>query len=97
MVHIGIIGAAGLSGRELMHWLERHEKSSVEVVTSSKYQGQIVNDVFPELTNCSQIFQQNDIDVSGCDLVFLAVPNQASLESVPKLLEQGRLQIQTHR
>jgi len=89
MVHIGIIGAAGLSGRELLYWLERHENSSVELVTSSRYQGQKVTDVFPELTTCSQIFQPNDIDVSGCDLVFLAVPTQASLESVPKLLEQG--------
>ena len=89
MVHIGIIGAAGLSGRELLYWLERHENASVELVTSSKYQGQKVTDVFPELTTCSQIYQPNDIDVSGCDLVFLAVPTQASLESVPKLLEQG--------
>jgi N-acetyl-gamma-glutamyl-phosphate reductase len=89
MVHIGIIGAAGLSGRELLYWLERHENVSVELVTSSRYQDEKVTDVFPQLTTCSQIFQPNDIDVSGCDLVFLAVPNQASLESVPKLLEQG--------
>ena len=89
MVRIGIIGAAGLSGRELLYLLERHEEASVELLTSSKYQGQKVNEVFPELSNYSQVFQPNEIDVAGCDLVFLAIPNQASLERVPKLLEQA--------
>jgi len=89
MVRIGIIGAAGLSGRELLYLLESHDEASVELLTSSKYQGKKVNDVFPELTGYNQVFQPNDIDVTGCDLVFLAIPNQASLERVPNLLEQG--------
>ena len=89
MVRIGIIGAAGLSGRELLYWLRNHPEANVELLTSSKYQRQKVCDVFPELTGYSQVFEPNDADVSGCDLVFLAIPNQASLELVPKLLEQG--------
>jgi len=89
MLKIGIIGAAGLSGRELLYWLKRHPKVTVELLTSSKYQGQKVSDVFPELNSYAQVFQPNEIDVSGCDLVFLAIPNQASLELVPKLLKQG--------
>jgi len=80
MVRIGIIGAAGLSGRELLYLLESHDEASVELLTSSKYQGKKVKDVFPELTGYNQVFQPNDIDVTGCDLVFLAIPNQASLE-----------------
>ncbi len=89
MVHIGIIGAAGLSGRELLYWLKNHPEAAIELLTSSKYQGRQVTDVFPELRGYSQVFQPNECDVSGCDLVFLAIPNQASLKLVPKLLEQG--------
>ena len=89
MVRIGIIGAAGLSGRELLYWLRKHPEAKVELLTSSKYQRQKVCDVFPELTGYSQVFEPNDVDVSACDLVFLAIPNQASMELVPKLLEQG--------
>ena len=89
MLKIGIIGAAGLSGRELLNLLERHEEASVELLTSSKYQGKKVNEVFPELAGYTQVFQPNDSDVTGCDLVFLAIPNQASLERVPNLLEKG--------
>jgi N-acetyl-gamma-glutamyl-phosphate reductase len=89
MVRIGIIGAAGLSGRELLYWLRNHPEAKVELLTSSKYQRQKVCDVFPELTGYPQVFKPNDVDVSACDLVFLAIPNQASLELAPKLLEQG--------
>ena len=89
MVRIGIIGAAGLSGRELLYWLRNHPEAKVEMLTSSKYHRQKVCDVFPELSGYSQVFEPNDVDVSDCDLVFLAIPNKASLELVPKLLQQG--------
>jgi len=46
MLKIGIIGAAGLSGRELLYWLKRHPKVTVELLTSSKYQGQKVYPMF---------------------------------------------------
>ena len=37
----------------------------------------------------SLTFNSNETDVLGCDVVFLGVPNEASLALVPKLLEQG--------
>jgi len=89
MIQVGIIGAAGLSGIELLKLLKNHNKSTVKLVTSSKYQGQKVNKVFPELKLYSNTFSANDSDVSRCDVVFLAIPNQASLELVPKLLRNG--------
>jgi N-acetyl-gamma-glutamylphosphate reductase len=36
MICIGIIGAAGLSGLELLHWLGRHPEVGVTQVTSTK-------------------------------------------------------------
>ena len=89
MIQVGIIGGAGLSGLELLRLLKNHTESTIKLVTSSKYEGQQVNKVFPELKFCSNVFQSSDSDVSSCDVVFLAVPNQASLELVPKLLDSG--------
>ena len=89
MVRIGIIGAAGLSGIELLHLLSKHSEATVKLVTSSKYQGKIVSEVFPELYQYTLTYNSNETDVIDCDVVFLAVPNQASLEIVPKLLGQG--------
>ena len=89
MVRIGIIGAAGLAGLELLHLLSKHSEATVRLVTSTKYQGKNVSEVFPELYQYSLIFNSNETDVLGCDVVFLTVPNQASLELVPKFLDQG--------
>ena len=75
MVRIGIIGAAGLSGLELLHLLSRHSEATVKLVTSTKYQGKKVTEVFPELYQYSLTFNSNETDVLGCDVVFLAVPN----------------------
>ena len=88
MVRIGIVGAAGLSGIELLHLLSRHSEATVNLVTSTKYQGKNVSEVFPELSQYSLKFNSNETNILDCDLVFLAVPNQASLELVPKLLDQ---------
>ena len=71
MVRVGIIGAAGLSGLELLNLLSRHSEASVELVTSSKYLGKCVNDVFPELSEYNLNFQSNESDVTDCDVVFL--------------------------
>ena len=89
MIRIGIIVAAGLSGIELLHLLSRHSETTVKLVTSTKYQGKKVSEVFPELYQYSLTFNSNETDVIDCDVVFLAIPNQASLELVPKLLDQG--------
>ena len=89
MVRIGIIGAAGLSGIELLNLLSRHSEATVNLVTSTKYQGKNVSEVFPELYKYSLTFDSNDANVVNCDVVFLAVPNKASLEIVPKLLDKG--------
>ncbi len=85
MIRVGIIGAAGLSGIELLKFLKNHPEISVELVTSSKYEGKKVNNVFPELNSYSNVFESNETTVSGCDVVFLAVPNKVSLEIVPKI------------
>ena len=87
MIRVGIIGAAGLSGMELLKFLKNHPESTVELVTSNKFKGKKVKNIFPELNSYSNIFESNESIVSGCDVVFLAVPNEVSLEIVPKILQ----------
>ncbi|MGK5090712.1 N-acetyl-gamma-glutamyl-phosphate reductase [Deltaproteobacteria bacterium TL4] len=90
MKNIGIIGAAGLSGLELMHWLRKHPHITINVITSSKYEGQKLKKAFPKLTGLDLVFEaHNTSRIESCDLVFLAVPNQASLDMVPALIEKG--------
>ena len=93
MIHVAIIGAAGLSGLELIRILARHPRVKLEALTSGKYAGQSVGEAFPELSRVTLKFQPHDAVLngggSGCEVAFLAVPNQASLEMAPRLLKQG--------
>jgi N-acetyl-gamma-glutamyl-phosphate reductase len=89
MVKAAIIGGAGLSGLELLHLLSRHPHVEIGLVTSTKYAGRRVDDAFPELKGVSHTFAKNDSALDGCEVAFLAIPNQASLEWAPKLLGQG--------
>ena len=89
MIQVGILGAAGLSGQELLQRLAGHPEAEVRVATSTKFQNQGIHEAFPFLPESSLIFSGHDADLSECDVVFLAVPNKASLEYTPKLLDQG--------
>ncbi|MBI14618.1 MAG: N-acetyl-gamma-glutamyl-phosphate reductase [Deltaproteobacteria bacterium] len=89
MIQVGIIGAAGLSGQELLYWLADHPDAEVKVATSTKFQGQDIHQTFPFLPKQHLSFSGHDEELSDCDVVFLAIPNRASLENAPKLVEQG--------
>ena len=89
MTKAAIIGAAGLSGLELIRLLARHGGVELSVVTSGKHEGRAVGEAFPELSRVPLTFSGHDATLDGCDVAFLAVPNQASLEQAPRLLDQG--------
>ena len=86
MKKVGIIGASGYTGYELIKILVNHNKIELVVLNSKSYNGKKVKELYPDFkgdlkyTNYS-IEEINDI----CDLVFLAVPHTTAMEFVPKL------------
>ena len=89
MINAAIIGGAGLSGLELIHILRYHPGVKLTGVTSQRYAGQAVGEVFPQFSRLDLSFTPHDAPLNGCDLAFLAVPNKASLELAAGLLKQG--------
>jgi N-acetyl-gamma-glutamyl-phosphate reductase len=89
MARAAIIGAAGLSGLELIRILSRHPHVEIGCVTSTRHAGKRVGEAFPELHRVRHTFVAHDAPLDGCQVAFLAIPNQASLEVAPKLLAQG--------
>ncbi len=88
-ISVGIIGAAGYSGLELIKLLKKHKGVILKHITSSKYEGQRVCDVFPNIPDVTLTFKDHTAELTDIDVVFLAVPNKASLDIVPELLEKG--------
>ena len=50
-VKVGIVGASGYSGEELVRLLLRHPGAELAAVTSRQYAGQTVAQVFPKFAN----------------------------------------------
>ncbi len=91
-VRVGIVGASGFVGGELLRILLNHPHVDVRVATSREFKGEYVFRVHPHLRGRTMLkFVEPSIDIISreCDYVFLAVPHGQSVNLVPKLLEVG--------
>jgi N-acetyl-gamma-glutamyl-phosphate reductase len=91
MISVGVVGATGYTGIELLRLLAGHESVQLKVATSNSEKGKAVEDVFPSLRSYNDLeFVAHDSDqLNSCDLVFFATPHATAMNYVPKLLEQG--------
>ena len=91
-VRIGVIGASGYVGGELLRILANHPKAQVAVATSKQYNGEPIHRVHPNLRSVIDLqFTEPNLESlsSKCDFVFTAVPHGSAIKSVPTLLESG--------
>ena len=89
MIEIGIIGANGYTGGELIRLLDKHPHAEVTVATSRKLAGTPIYKVHPHLRNIDLEFKKVDPEDMEADLVFTATPHGASMNIVPKLIDKG--------
>lgn len=92
---VGVVGASGYSGGELVRLLLRHPQVEIGCVTSRQYAGQSLTSVFPRFAlypGADEIvFSQPEIDhlANAAELVFLALPHGVASEFAVPLLEKG--------
>ncbi|WP_251212045.1 N-acetyl-gamma-glutamyl-phosphate reductase [Adlercreutzia murintestinalis] len=88
---VGVVGAAGFAGIELVRLLLAHPTFRVTTVTSDAYAGALVAERYPAFAGMTDLrFSANDTpDLAHCDAVFLAVPHTAALDSAAALLDAG--------
>jgi N-acetyl-gamma-glutamyl-phosphate reductase len=92
MIKVGIIGATGYTGEELIKIIHNHPEAKLTVVTSKTYEGQPVSDVFPIFYNIiTNKCQRLDIDIISeqVDVVFLCLPHKVSMQYVPGFHKNG--------
>ena len=93
MMKLGIVGASGYSGSELLRFLVNHPgKLEIALCTSETYAGQYIDSVLPNLRGfLSSKFEALDIDSlkDRVDVVVLAVPHKVAMSFVPQILAQG--------
>jgi N-acetyl-gamma-glutamyl-phosphate reductase len=90
---VGICGASGYTGMELLRMLALHPHITVTAVTSEKSAGKKVGDVFPFLFSYGGLtFEPMNREelLNKADLFFLALPHGASQEAVHYFFSKGR-------
>jgi N-acetyl-gamma-glutamyl-phosphate reductase len=89
MLRIGIIGASGFTGAELLRIAAQHPDYEVVVATADSQAGVRAADLYPGLAAAYRdlVFEAFDIErVRGLDLVFLGLPHEASMSLAPQLV-----------
>jgi len=88
---VGIVGATGYTGVELLRFLVNHPNIEISMVTSRANAGSRVDAMFPNLRGYLDLeFVKPDLDaLCECDLVFFATPNGIAMQSTPALLAAG--------
>lgn len=93
MVKVGIVGATGYVGAELLRLLSRHPQAEITYVVSESYQGQKISDLFPHLHNLHNLIcQKLDLQAlaDNTEVVFLALPHGVSMNIAAYLLKKGK-------
>ena len=92
MLSVAIVGASGYTGAELLRILAAHPAMSVVVATGDTQAGVAVGELYPHLGSAypDLVFSTYEPeDVTGADVVFVALPHGASQRIVPDLLDAG--------
>ena len=89
---IGVVGATGYVGAELLRILAGHRFFEVTHLVSKSYAGKRLSDVYPAFRSVNDlVLHELDADMLAehCDLVVTALPHGVSSVHVPELLDRG--------
>ena len=92
MIKVGIIGATGYTGVELLRLLASHPDAQVTAITSRQESGNRVVDLFPNLRGkYNLVYQSPDSStLNDCDVVFSATPNGVAMQHAQSLVNAGK-------
>lgn len=88
---VGIVGATGYTGVELLRLLSHHPNVEVAMITSRSEKDRPVADLYPSLRGHYDLkFVEPDVNaLAQCDIVFFATPHNVSMKMMPELMNAG--------
>lgn len=96
MIKVGIIGATGYTGAELLRILVNHAQVEITALTTTSQAGKSITEIYPSLTGyVNNILVEDDIEktVSQCDVVFVALPHGNAVKVAKEVVKQGKVMI----
>ena len=89
MIRVGIFGASGYTGIELLKILRRHPEVQVAFGTSESSGGKVLSDIYPTTDELPLVVAEL-APLDKIDLAFLCLPHTAAMDSAKKLLAAGK-------
>ena len=89
MISVGIIGASGYTGEELVKILQNHPNVEIKSLTSRTHVGKKISEVFELEKPINDVFKKPTTEnLIGCDVVFFATPNGIAMDMAAELLNK---------
>jgi N-acetyl-gamma-glutamyl-phosphate reductase len=92
-VKIGIIGASGYTGQELVRVLARHPRVELAYATSERFAGAAIADIFPSLKGIVDLrLSELSIEriMTAADFIFTALPHGTAMGVVAECIKAGK-------
>jgi N-acetyl-gamma-glutamyl-phosphate reductase len=92
-IGIGVIGASGYTGADLIRLAARHPAIEIRVLTANTHAGKPVHEVFPHLSflDLPSLIKTEEADWTGVDAVFCGLPHATSQEVIRELPRQLKI------
>jgi len=88
-MRVGIYGATGYTGFELIRWLRRHQEAEIVFATSRAFAGKRLSDAFPTVDDLPLV-DAADVDPAACDVAFLCLPHgETTIATARAVLASG--------
>lgn len=87
---VGVIGASGYAGGEVVRLVDEHPGMSLGVIAGHSTAGKTLGEVHPHLPGAERlVLSQEEALANDVDLMFLALPHGASAAPAMALLQRG--------
>jgi N-acetyl-gamma-glutamyl-phosphate reductase len=90
-IKVGIVGATGYTGLELVRLLHNHPSAKIIALCSRANAGKAVVEEFPSLIGYVDLnfIAPDDKTLFECDVIFFATPHGVAMNSVGQFLDKG--------
>jgi N-acetyl-gamma-glutamyl-phosphate reductase len=92
MYRVGVVGATGYAGAELVRILAGHPDVDIRCLTSRQYAGERFDRIYPSMTGWVDLTcRELEIDklADSADVVFTALPHKLPMAIIPDLIGKG--------
>lgn len=90
-VQVGIIGASGYAGAELVRLLWNHPLVEISAISSQSYAGKKISELYPGFYQiCDMVFVEEEEVIAKSDIIFASLPHGLSEPIARKCYDAGK-------